>query len=168
MDGCRRPMGSYDGNNIKVTIVLPKSKHPHNITKSVKREDLYESEWVKTVQDLVEKEDSNISFAEEKLTVYMRTPWKLGGHRWYSSRRAPLIRPRKENLTKAPEFLIASSKVGRQQRRGCCYSKGVTVRLPLHPGDDRHRRRSPCPTIVSFPRRVSNGCQRAMGSYAER
>eukprot|EP00918_Siedleckia_nematoides_P037112 GHVU01080503.1.p2 GENE.GHVU01080503.1~~GHVU01080503.1.p2 ORF type:complete len:109 (-),score=6.02 GHVU01080503.1:138-464(-) len=95
------------------------------------------------------------------LTLYMRTTLGEDRNHWYNSRKD--LNPQEVELIKAPEFLLASSEVSLQQRRRCCCSKRVTVRLPLDPGDDQNRKRSPCPTKEHVPSsfRVRDGCTRA-------
>eukprot|EP00918_Siedleckia_nematoides_P006574 GHVU01014347.1.p1 GENE.GHVU01014347.1~~GHVU01014347.1.p1 ORF type:complete len:145 (-),score=4.69 GHVU01014347.1:2-436(-) len=95
-----------------------------------------------TLMSIFGKKPKLTTFKESGFDVYL-----YDTSRWYLLK-SPSAQVEYEPVThKHPSaFFVTSSKVGRQQRWGCCCSKGVTVRLPLDPGDDRNRRRTPCQT----------------------
>eukprot|EP00918_Siedleckia_nematoides_P002374 GHVU01005447.1.p1 GENE.GHVU01005447.1~~GHVU01005447.1.p1 ORF type:complete len:147 (-),score=5.96 GHVU01005447.1:11-451(-) len=131
-------------DKIKIMVVSPTDPTiKEDISAWVEKEALSYDNWVKTVKGIVDEYKSNNGsilkdLQDSDLTFYMRTTY-LGGHLWYSSHGVALALLRKKVPIQAPEFIVTGSEVGRKQRRGCCCSKGVTVRLPLDPGDDHSR-----------------------------
>eukprot|EP00918_Siedleckia_nematoides_P078778 GHVU01172435.1.p1 GENE.GHVU01172435.1~~GHVU01172435.1.p1 ORF type:complete len:132 (-),score=14.59 GHVU01172435.1:892-1287(-) len=81
---------------------------------------------------------------ESGFIIYMRTIDGATGKWHMLSEGEDVEAESANNDNNVPEFLVADRNVGRERRRGCCCSKGVTVRLPLDPGDDQNRRKSPC------------------------
>eukprot|EP00918_Siedleckia_nematoides_P037115 GHVU01080507.1.p1 GENE.GHVU01080507.1~~GHVU01080507.1.p1 ORF type:complete len:156 (-),score=10.29 GHVU01080507.1:138-605(-) len=152
-----------------ITIVSPKD--PAN--KKVTRHNLItpDADWVDAVQFVLDQHHNSHPDGILKdwykpgqaldgadFILYMRTDDGIQ-QKWSKlSKRMPAT-----DYSYRRQFLLTGSKVSRQQRRGCCCSKTVTVRLSLDPGDDQNRKRSPCPTKEHVPSsfRVRDGCTRA-------
>eukprot|EP00918_Siedleckia_nematoides_P078784 GHVU01172444.1.p1 GENE.GHVU01172444.1~~GHVU01172444.1.p1 ORF type:complete len:123 (-),score=8.53 GHVU01172444.1:459-827(-) len=100
-------------DEILITVVSPTDPDLNEVIKhSVKKEDLYDGNWVKTVKDIVKNHQYILDdtkrprFQESKLTLYMRTTDGNGRHTWYNSHKVTVGQPSKDELIKAPEFFL--------------------------------------------------------------